>query len=93
MGSISCFDVVVDPGGPSTFVGGPIKAYATPIRGGDIYTGVASAVGAKTIKIVFASWALSVGEYEIQVVATPPGLLPQTVLKEVWQTLRSLGPA
>lgn len=85
--------VVFDPGTASTFVGSVLKVYAGNIATDVVYTGSAFVVSATVIHCTFAGGTIPVGQYAVQVIATPAGYAPQTVFEVQWQIQKSLGSA
>lgn len=78
--------IAIDPAsGVSTMIGAAVRVDALNISTGVKTTGTATVAGATTIQGTFAAGVLPVGEYEIQVLATPPGKLAQVVSTDRWQ--------
>lgn len=78
--------IAIDPAtGVSTMIGAAVRADALNLETKVKTPGTATVTGATTIEGTFAAGLLPVGEYEIQVLATPPGNLAQVVSRDRWQ--------
>ena len=80
--------VTFDAGGPSTLVGGTVRADALNLDTGARASGVATIQGAASIRATFAAGALPAGRYEVQVIATPSGAAAQVVSASLWTVKR-----
>jgi hypothetical protein len=90
--AFSCPVVSEDPD-VTTFAGAVLRAYASNIATGALYSGTVAVIDPLLLDVTFPGFSLPVGDYLIQVIATPTGHASRTIVEAIWQIKRSLGPA